>query len=744
MTKSRVFRSLLLSYAAVLILPMLLCSFVFYHTAGEIERQLRVAHQTALSTLRETADSSIKEAYAAVAYIITNDDTQTLKTKPRFGAEDMSALRALRDRVSQYVAQSAIIDNMFVYFPGADMLVGRDSVTGGQDARRLLQDEMRISWETWLQYTRMDTMRTQQLYAYEDAAGRAGTRLLLLQKSNKADASHPGSVVVAVLASTQALQSILSDYYQDGALRCAISGGGDLIQYKDNDASLFSGPGVMAQPSRVSALTYLMVPGNGVSRTLRTVQRLFALYYLLSLSVGAALCWYLSMRSYSPLQKLLSNLLGSLNLAHPSDRDEYASIERMMRDTLTSMRDSNQQLATYKNAGRDAFLRRLLHGRVGTAAREEADALGLDFQSERFCVTLYSLESVNISINSGGDEALSVNLIDFIITTMMQEMALPGCRKYAFTQSDMLCCLINLPEQPDAQERAALENDARRTIDYLSKRLNLTMTAAISRPYTVREGLSGGYYEAKEALTYLKLLGMSGQAMHISDVNQYNSVNEMDFSRSLDAQRRLLNAVSTDDFARARACTDELFNLYFEHPRDLTSRQMDLRLSSLIHIFVSAFGQCAGGAPAEGAQCTESLYQCTDLSALRACAGRILEQLEKSASRMPEDDRNLRLIDYIRAHYTDAELNVSSLSEKFQLTPSYCSQLIRHRIGKSALDYIQELRVAHAKKLLADTALPLKAIAEAVGFGSSLNMIRAFKRMEELTPSTYRELHRHA
>jgi len=38
--------------------------------------------------------------------------------------------------------------------------------------------------------------------------------------------------------------------------------------------------------------------------------------------------------------------------------------------------------------------------------------------------------------------------------------------------------------------------------------------------------------------------------------------------------------------------------------------------------------------------------------------------------------------------------------------------------------------------------LPLKEIAEIVGFGSSLNLIRAFKRQEGITPSAYRELAR--
>ena len=57
------------------------------------------------------------------------------------------------------------------------------------------------------------------------------------------------------------------------------------------------------------------------------------------------------------------------------------------------------------------------------------------------------------------------------------------------------------------------------------------------------------------------------------------------------------------------------------------------------------------------------------------------------------------------------------------------------------MDYIHKLRIAEAKRLLAETELTVYEIGDRVGYNTSWTMTRAFKRYEQMTPGTYREQH---
>jgi AraC-like DNA-binding protein len=61
------------------------------------------------------------------------------------------------------------------------------------------------------------------------------------------------------------------------------------------------------------------------------------------------------------------------------------------------------------------------------------------------------------------------------------------------------------------------------------------------------------------------------------------------------------------------------------------------------------------------------------------------------------------------------------------------------QLGTSHADLTQECQRLTVERLLAEGQMPLKQIAEAVGFGSVHSFHRAFRRWSGLTPSAWRE-----
>lgn len=96
-------------------------------------------------------------------------------------------------------------------------------------------------------------------------------------------------------------------------------------------------------------------------------------------------------------------------------------------------------------------------------------------------------------------------------------------------------------------------------------------------------------------------------------------------------------------------------------------------------------------------------------------------------------------IAWARAHL--AEADVDALARRAGLSVRTLHRRCLARLALTPAKLIDKLRVEHARTLLANGALPAKAVAAACGFGSPTHMTRAFERQLGLAPRAYRALH---
>ena len=94
---------------------------------------------------------------------------------------------------------------------------------------------------------------------------------------------------------------------------------------------------------------------------------------------------------------------------------------------------------------------------------------------------------------------------------------------------------------------------------------------------------------------------------------------------------------------------------------------------------------------------------------------------------------------YINEHYADCNLCLSSIAEVFSLSPQYLSRLYRAETESGLLDYISNVRIGHAKKLLERSDMSVARVAELVGYTSVKTFRRAFTRYEGITPGKYED-----
>ena len=94
---------------------------------------------------------------------------------------------------------------------------------------------------------------------------------------------------------------------------------------------------------------------------------------------------------------------------------------------------------------------------------------------------------------------------------------------------------------------------------------------------------------------------------------------------------------------------------------------------------------------------------------------------------------------YIQENY-HTKLSTASLAEHFHLSAAYCGRLFKEEQGISIIQYIHQVRIEQAKRLLAEHDYKLEYIALQVGYPEVSSFYSQFKRLVDMTPEQYRRL----
>ncbi|MDR4945193.1 response regulator transcription factor [Neobacillus cucumis] len=125
-----------------------------------------------------------------------------------------------------------------------------------------------------------------------------------------------------------------------------------------------------------------------------------------------------------------------------------------------------------------------------------------------------------------------------------------------------------------------------------------------------------------------------------------------------------------------------------------------------------------------------------------------LEEIRTSFIPKPADkgyDEQLitKALEYIAAHYTE-NLTLQSVADTVHLSKSYFSLYFKKQTGRNFIDYLIELRIREAKKLLVQKERRIYDVAQVAGFKDVKYFSKVFKKVTGFTPMEYREKHQAA
>ena len=105
-----------------------------------------------------------------------------------------------------------------------------------------------------------------------------------------------------------------------------------------------------------------------------------------------------------------------------------------------------------------------------------------------------------------------------------------------------------------------------------------------------------------------------------------------------------------------------------------------------------------------------------------------------------DSQRVEKVVDFINENFSRT-IRLVEAAELVEMAETAFSRFFKAKTGITFVDYLNDIRLGHASRLLIDSTSPIAEIAQECGFTSLTNFNRIFKKRKGLVPKDFREKH---
>ena len=318
----------------------------------------------------------------------------------------------------------------------------------------------------------------------------------------------------------------------------------------------------------------------------------------------------------------------------------------------------------------------------------------------------------------------------------------PFCKEIISTvRHNEIITLINHEDAHKAHILEALNKLKISVLNYRSISPDLRIAIGVSKPVSSIRQIPSAYLDAKQAL-----------ARRFLDEDRFVFLSE-DYFRTEDAaknlltpnaRKALLTRIELMDADGYASLAKEHFALLKEHLKETGGlRDSYKELCELFLFGLRVFEDLPSELTASAAALEPAfdlVYTFSDLKAyyIDTCRNVLLRCADEKKAMEDKPIRQAK--QFIQEHYSEA-ISLETVSSEVGFNPAYFSTVFKKSTGQNFMDYIKEIRIEHAKDLLARTHMDVAAVAQAVGYTDIKYFTKLFRKTTSLTPTDYRKLY---
>ncbi|MCR4588267.1 MAG: AraC family transcriptional regulator [Lachnospiraceae bacterium] len=727
-------RRLILSYSLILVLMFILGISLYSFSISSVDDRFWEENQSLLEQSVSAMDTSLSLMDTLCSQIARTETVHRLVSYSKYDSDFIYAAYEAQQNLTLFIPNEFIlpIRSYFIYLPSTDYIVSysqfKTSETFYSNEEHMKEDR----FDAWI-----DMLNGANGFRHFNPAVDYQvnpSRVLYYYVTDLSTYSLSGTKASVCFSIDRTQFSELFkniSFYEDGFLVAVDGSGETAFTYNDNGRSItqetisslifkdnkiantrINGTKmtVLNCNGSVNGLTYyLFLPTKAASGFLRYYQFLYGLLVFVALFVGLFLSVFMSRQNLKPVSLLNDQLI------------DMTQSNENLQETLEQQRPHLQ----------NAYARRLMLGQI--QSNDELDYvrsyLGFPESGQRYYV-LYMVIYENEYINEPEQESLftTPEQVDY---QKLQEIlkAYLGEPLYMFSPAERAyAVLLNFPTASD--DPMEIQDKVLRLHNYLLENYSIWLYGGLGNPKTYLETIWRSYDQALEAINYTNknYIFLPYQMIRKDSGSYYYPV---------DFQNRMVSCISSGADDQLTSLFEIIRQENLEY-RSLPNHLMEYLLSDIRNTLFRA----------------RSLIHSTDLNSnalenVDALFGRkmsmqLMEEIAHNLCKLNQsssDESQLikEIRKYIDDKFSDPSLGLTKISDEFHISESYFSHLFKETYQQNFSNYLENIRMEEASRLIRETDISLNELYLAVGYNNANTFRRAFKKVFGITPSAMRE-----
>ncbi|RAU93291.1 helix-turn-helix domain-containing protein [Paenibacillus sp. YN15] len=751
----------LVSYISVLFVPIVISGIIYTGTWHVVESEVNRANESVLKQIEQGMDSHLSGIERlGVEMALSKPLSAFIDVAQPLSDSDIYDIVGISNDLKTYKMANTYIEQIYVYYKNSDTVVSARDRGTSRDLFAVIGTEDNWGAQEWEAFFNKRYVQ-EYLPITITENGRVSKGVMYAKSMILANQDQPGAVLMFVVKESTLLAGAFGDSrstvaIMDKSNRLVASTGADLpagvsVERMQGKSGFFyegKGDGRLAvsyTTSENAGWKYLsLVPAEIFDEKMQLVKNLIYLSLGLSILVGGLVTFLSVRRNYSPVGALVRNLMSQSGVTFETGIDEYRYVQSAFNNTLDEKERMGQRLERHRSAIRAHFLQGLLKGtaELQDSAQEALEAHGIHPVSPEFAVVIFSVEHYGKFADDGHNHTKpqKQKLVHFIIMNVAEEVAGIRHQGFAVEADNTQACIINF-RNGEERDLPGMIQEIR---SFMEEHYHVTMTVAASGIHEHPEGIGKAYLEARAALEYRLVLG-GGRVIRYEELPRLEQTEQATrYYFPLHVEQQLINFVKSGDYARSKSLLDEIIeaNLSGALPVPLAKCLMFDLIGTLLKT-LDETGSAGKTAFMEQADPVKQLISCETMEEMRRQTDEVLQQvcqsIQEEHSRQ-SSHLSREIMEYVKAHYQDGELNVSAIGDIFKLTPSYLSKQFKAQTGEALPDYINKTRMEEAKRLLREQGCSVAETASKVGYADLNTFTRIFKKYEGITPGKYKDI----
>ena len=750
----KLFQSYFVTYFVVLLIPLIAFWVIYAESTQNIREGIENENRILLEQTTNILDTRFKEVESIGVQLINSSCvTQLRYLEDPLSSVNIQTLLRARDSLPQYSTYNDFLDGYLLFFNRGQVVLNNNLTYSYDDFYHLHMHPEGFTQDMWLQdlHTGSTSLGECELHSFLFMNGETEQVRNLIQFSFPFLPSvyHDGKVVLYV--DQQRMNDLLQTFgLSDNEFACILSPSGQMLAWTDdrlwsgeaidqllttarNDQNFaqyqISGRNMLVSncTSGQTGLTIIIARSADTAYArLNSIRWIVGAVWLFALLLGITISYAFSHRNSFLVRSLAQESGASL------DGMSYAEALQTLRHSFDEIRTSNDTIQKNYMEQRHylqrSFLSQMIRGEFANEESAQATARSLQLleTGQPMCVMLFHQDGMSSDETVGLQVAVNCKAVIRIAVESLEKKAL----RMDKSESDYVVLLTGemLRERVEALVDMVRSNLPEAVNDLLYVYVGNTVTRLTDVAHSWDNACSLIYIQPSPRDTKVVYYQEGGNP-------KYTVTYPRDMQNRL--IRCVMNADEEGTLEQLNRLTECNRNEQGETPSFILQLLNDNLISTLLQISTMA------GMPKERA---ESLIgdvrnvmtlpldmQLQEIRQLYVTLCDSIGELKTGKHQLMDD-----ISDYIRQHYMDADLSLTSVAGQFHVSESYLSSTFKMQTGTNFFTYVENMRMDRAKELLRQTNLKISDISTQVGYASVNSFCRAFKRSTGYNATNFR------